>query len=81
MHYIVINTWSLDSAGECDSSIIGVKHTLEEAKELFNQYLNDEKELARKRGWTIYADEDTMFDAGEDGNYVGNHVILYIEVA
>lgn len=41
MHYIVIYTWSLDSI-ECDSSIIGVRHTIEEAKELFNQCLKDE---------------------------------------
>lgn len=81
MHYIVINTWSLDSAGECETSIIGVRHTLEEAKELFNQCLNDERELARDRGWMVYTDEDTMFDAGEDGNYVGNHTLLYIETA
>lgn len=80
MHYIVINTWSLDSI-ECDSSIIGVRHTIEEAKELFNQCLKDEKEMARDRNWTIYTDTDTMFDAGEDGNYAGNHILLYIEIA
>lgn len=80
MHYIVMITWSLDSI-EYDSSIIGVRHTIEEAKELFNQYLKDEKELARDRNWTIYTDTDTTFDAGEDGNYAGNHTLLFIETA
>lgn len=77
-HYVIVN----DFANEYESgtTILGVVHSMEEAKEIFNQSLADEKQYAGKHGFTIYDDCETVFDAGEDGYYVSNHTNLYIQM-
>lgn len=47
-HYVVINDWSNDY--ECGVTILGVAHTSEEAKEIFNNSVGDEKKI-RRRTW------------------------------
>jgi hypothetical protein len=77
-HYVIVNDW----ANEYNSgiTILGVAHSLEEAKEIFNKSLVDEKACAEIDGFTIYDDCETVFDAGEDGYYTINHTKLYIQV-
>lgn len=77
-HFVIINQWTSDGL-ETNTVVLGVVHTLEEAKEIFNKYVMEEKEIADKNEWTIYDDCETVFDAGEDGYYISNHTNLYIE--
>ena len=77
-HYVIINEWA--SEYECVTSVLGVTHSLEEAKEIFNKSLMDEKRYAEEKGFTIYDDCETVFDAGAEEYYVGNHTSLYIQM-
>ena len=76
-HFVVVNDWA--NKYENGTTILGVAHSLDEAKEIFNEYLNEEKKYAEEHGFTIYEDCDTIFDAGEDGYYITNHTNLYIQ--
>lgn len=79
-HYVVINEWACSGFMEdCGVNIVGVAHSLEEAKSLFNSVVTIEKDLAVENDYEIYEDEDTIFDAGEEGYYVSNHTKLYIQ--
>lgn len=77
-HYVIINDW----ANECESgtTILAVVHSIEEAQEIFNECVVDEKLYAKEMGFEIYDDCETVFDAGEDGYYVSNHTNLYIQM-
>lgn len=77
-HFVIVNDWANEY--ESGTTILGVAHSLEEAKEIFNQSLADEKQYAEEKGFTIYDDCETVFDAGEDGYYVSNHTNLYIQM-
>lgn len=76
-HFVIINDWANEY--ESGITILGVVHTMEEAKEIFNYNLIEEKEYAEEREFVIYDDCETVFDAGEDGYYVSNHTRLYID--
>lgn len=76
-HYVVVLEWSTEE--DCDSNVLGVAHSLEEAKQIFNDTVEKERELAENNGWEIYEDTDVIFDAGEDGYYCSNHSKLYIQ--
>lgn len=77
-HYVVVNDWANEY--ENGSTILGVAHSLEEAKEIFNQNIGDERQYAEEHEFTIYDDCETVFDAGEDGYYISNHTNLYIQM-
>lgn len=76
-HYVVLIEWSTE--GDCGSNILGVAHSLDEAKEIFNDTVEEERQLAEDNGWEIYEDTDVIFDAGEDGFYCSNHSKTYIQ--
>lgn len=76
-HYVIINDWANEY--ESGTAILGVTHSLEEAKEIFNSALVEEREYVEEHGWEIYDDCETVFDAGEDGYYVSGHTNLFIE--
>lgn len=75
-HFVIINNWANEY--ESGTTILGVAHSIEEAKQTFNESLIEEKEYAKDRGFTIFDDCDTAFDAGEEGYYASNHTNLYI---
>ena len=77
-HYVIVNDWANNY--ESGTTILGVAHSMEEAKEIFNQSLADEKKYAEEHDYEIYDDCDTVFDAGEDGYYISNHTNLYIQM-
>ena len=77
-HFAIVNDWANEY--ENGTTILGVAHSLEEAKEIFNKYLADEKQYAEDHGFEIYDDCETVFDAGEDGYYANNHTNLYIQM-
>ena len=76
-HYVVLVDYSIDAVCEYGVDIIAVTHTLEEAKAVFANHINEEKENAS--GWEVYTDTDVDFDAGENGYYKDNHLRLYIQ--
>lgn len=78
-HFVVINDWSNDY--ESGVAILGVAHSLEEAKEIFNANVVDEKNHAEEHGYEIYSDNEVDFDAGEDGYYAREHTRVYIQKA
>ena len=78
-HYVVVVNWAYDDMLDTGNGIIGVAHTLEEAKEIFNKQLAEEKEIVEDNNWTIFEDCEMEFDAGEDGYYAANHIHLYIQ--
>ena len=77
-HFVVVNDWAYEY--ESGTTILGVTHSLEEAKVIFNASVADEREFAKAQNWEVYDDYETVFDAGEDGCYVANHTNLYIQL-
>ena len=77
-HFVVVHNWASDY--ECGTTIIDVVYSIEEAKEIFNKNLVDEKIYAEENGFAIYDDCETVFDAGEEGYYSRNHTNLYIQM-
>ena len=77
-HYVIVNDWA--NQYESGATILGVAHSLEEAKDIFNESLAEEKLYAEEHGFMVYDDCETVFDAGEDGYYVSNHTNLYIQM-
>lgn len=77
-HYVIVNDWANNY--ESGTTILGVAHSMEEAKEIFNASVADEREFAKAQNWEVYDDCETVFDAGEDGYYVANHTNLYIQM-
>jgi glycerate-2-kinase len=76
-HYVVVLNWATE--GDNGSNVLGVTHTIDEAQEVFNETLKDEKALAENNGWKIYEESNDVFDAGEDGYYRDNYTKLYIQ--
>lgn len=77
-HYVILLDWANEY--ENGITILGVAHSLEEAKEIFNASLAKEREFAEENGFTIYDDCEGVFDAGEDGYYNTNHTNLCIQI-
>ena len=76
-HYVVILDWSTES--ECDVDIIGVAHSMEEAKELFKQQLVTEKEITEREGWDTFEETEDFYEAYEYGSYNDGHSRLWIQ--
>lgn len=76
-HYVIIHEWANDY--EYDVSVLGVAHSLEEAKQIFNNSVDDEKKYADEHGYEIFEDNDVIFDAGKYGEYIVFHTRMYIQ--
>ena len=76
-HYVVVLEWCTE--GDNGSNVLGVTHDFYTAKQIFNDTIEEERELAANNGWAIYEHTDTVFDAGEDGFYCNNHSKTYIQ--
>ena len=76
-HYVIIHEWANDY--EYDVGILGVTHSLKEAKEIFNHCVDDEKKYADEHGYEIFDDNDVIFDAGKYGEYIVFHTRMYIQ--
>lgn len=76
-HYVVVLDWANNDAEAV--AILGVAHTLDDAKIIFAEYVSEERELAETNGWNIETDTDTQFEAYEDGYYAVAHTTLYIQ--
>ena len=76
-HFVVVLEWAAEY--ECGSTVLGVTHSLEDAKKIFNGTVEEEREYAAEHEWIIYDDLDTVFEAGEEGRYISNHTNVYIQ--
>ena len=82
-HFVIVNDWANEY--ESGTTILGVTHSIEEAKDIFIESLDDVIRFAEEDGFIIYYvfyydDCETVFDAGEDGYYANNHTNLYIQM-
>lgn len=76
-HYVVVLDWATEDTE--DVAILGVTHTYEEAKEIFDKQLVEEKRLAEEYDYAIETEDATIFDAGRMGYWRDNHTTLYIQ--
>lgn len=77
MHYVVVLDWASNDAE--DVAILGVAHTLDDARAIFAEHISEERELAENNGWNIETDTNDVFEAYEDGYYAASHTRLYIQ--
>ena len=76
-HYVVILDWAIESDEAV--TILGVTHTLEEAKQIFNEYLLEQKGYTEEYGYEVYEDTNVTYKAGISGEWRTEHTALYIE--
>lgn len=76
-HYVVVLDWAVETDEAV--TILGVTHTLEEAKQIFNANLPEQKGYTEEYGYEVYADDDTRYEAGVSGYWRTEHVALYIQ--
>lgn len=79
-HYVVLYDWSVENKFIANGiEVVGVAHSLEEAKKMLAEAATDEKAYAEKYEWEIFEDSDVEFDAGESGNYDAEHAHYFIK--
>lgn len=76
-HYVVVLDWAVED--EEAVAILGVTHTLEEAKKIFDENLPEQKGYTEQYGYEVYEDTDTMYEAGIEGDWRTEHTALYIQ--
>jgi hypothetical protein len=76
-HYVVVVDWA--DGYEQHSHVLGVAHSLEEAKKIFAKNYFKERKFAEKHNFAIIEDIDTDFEAGLYGFYMEYHTHLYIQ--
>ena len=77
IYYVVICGYNID--GESGIDIIGVKENFEEAKKLYQEQLIQEEQNAENNGYDCIDKDETSFSAYIDGDYMENHIDLYIQ--
>ena len=76
-HYVVVLDWAVeDDEGVV---ILGVTHTLEDAKKIFNDNLPEQKRYTEEYGYEVYTDTDEIYEAGVSGEWRTEHTALYIQ--
>ena len=78
-HYVVVCSWSNEETPQSITEIIGVRHSYEDAVDLFNSRLTEEKQYAKENNYTVYEDSESIFEAGLEGYCATNFTLLYIE--
>ena len=76
-HYVVVLDWATEDDASID--ILGVEHTLGDAKKVFAKYVAEEKQIAKDNGYSVEEENGVMFDAGIMGYWRDNHITLYIQ--
>lgn len=84
-HFVVVYDYSIEGLSSSgipvrDTDIVGITHTLEEAKVLLSEASTDEKQYAQENNWDILVDTDVEFNAGEPGNHENEYAHYYIKV-
>ena len=76
-HYVIVLDWATED--DSDVQILGVKHALDDAQEVFNKYIKEQKEIAKENEYEIESDHKYVFSAGIMGCWRDNHTTLYIQ--
>lgn len=76
-HYVIVLDWATEDDG--DVQLMGIAHTLDDAKEIFSRCVDGERELAVEKGYNIIEDNEMILDAGIMGYWRDNHITLYIQ--
>jgi hypothetical protein len=76
-HYVVVLDWAVEDDEAV--TILGVTHTLEEAKKIFDENLSEQKGYTEEYGYEVYTDTDVMYEAGMSGEWRMEHTALYIQ--
>ena len=76
-HYVVVLDWAVED--DEGVSILGVTHTLEEAKAIFNANLPEQRGYTEDGGYFVYEDTDVRYEAGVSGYWRTEHIALYIQ--
>lgn len=76
-HYVVVHDWAVEE--EEGVSILGVTHSYEEAKEIFDKERQYELRYAEEHCYDIDTDSDDTFDSGIMGEWRMEHTTLYIQ--
>jgi hypothetical protein len=76
-HYVVVHDWAVEE--DEGVTILGVTHTYEDAKAIFNKHRLDELHFAEEHEYDIETDENDRFDAGVMGYWRTEHTTLYIQ--
>lgn len=76
-HYVIVHDWAVEE--EEGVSILGVVHTYNEARRIFDRKRRDELQYAEENGYDIDTDKDDKFDAGVMGEWRMEHTTLYIQ--
>lgn len=76
-HYVIVLDWAVEDDERVE--ILGVAHTLEDAKKIFNENLFEQREYTEEYGYKVYTDTDVMYEAGVSGEWRIEHTALYIE--
>lgn len=76
-HYVVVLDWAVED----DESVIilGVAHTLDDAKKIFNENLPEQKGYTEEYGYEVYEDTDVKYEAGVSDYWRTEHTALYIQ--
>lgn len=76
-HYVIVLDWAVEDDEAV--TILGVTHTLEDAKRIFNENLPEQKGYTEEHGYEVYTDTDVMYEAGVSGEWRTEHTALYIQ--
>lgn len=76
-HYVIVLDWAVEDDEAV--AILGVTHTLEDAKKIFNENLPEQKGYTEEYGYEVYEDTDVKYEAGVSGEWRMEHVALYIQ--
>ena len=76
-YYVVILDWAHDD--ERGVEILGVGDTYDEAKEIFANRIDEEKQFAEEHEYGIHVDMEREFEAGILGYWNEEHTVLYIK--
>lgn len=76
-HYVIINDYKSYHEGSVD--ILGVEHSLEDAKQSFKNNLPLAKRFASQNDFNIIEDTEVCFVAECEEEWSGNYMKLYIQ--
>jgi len=76
-HFVVVFDYTVDDEHGVD--IIGVRHTIEEAKELFEKQKVIESKNAENNGYDYTEVDETAWSSYIEGEYSKDHIDLYIQ--
>lgn len=75
VHTIISVCCEDDEATEMD--VLGTFIDENKARECFEETKQEYQEIAEYNDFEIYSDDEYYFEAGEDGNFNNNFVMLY----